>query len=242
ERAAVWESLGYPFGSEMPGDSTGQEEVYAWSRCFGLDEKAAVTLNAIPVLTEYRDHPDDFYLLRVGYGGLLGAIANVTRDGFGPAAFHSYPSTLRIDGITGDYAQNFLGHALNTGTYVVDHPEFGWLAFGGNLERSGPAGDETIRVLPRDAARSRVYLAHHGLWLTLEAGRFESVVLDGDRVRIALAPGDVQTPEARLRVEQPGAVAGAWNFTPASELQTERGAWRIPLDDEPTEVALVPGG
>src|SRR5512146_609708 len=29
-------------------------------------------LNAIPVLTAYRDHPDDLYLLRVGYGGLMG--------------------------------------------------------------------------------------------------------------------------------------------------------------------------
>jgi hypothetical protein len=39
-------------------------------------------LNAIPVLTEFRAHPDDLYLLRVGYGGLLGAIANVTQEGF----------------------------------------------------------------------------------------------------------------------------------------------------------------
>ena len=46
-RADVWRSLGYPYGSEMPWDSTGQEEVYAWCRYFGFDDKAAVTLNAI---------------------------------------------------------------------------------------------------------------------------------------------------------------------------------------------------
>lgn len=36
-----------PFGSEMAWDSTGQEEVYAWTRHFGFRDKAEVTLNAI---------------------------------------------------------------------------------------------------------------------------------------------------------------------------------------------------
>jgi hypothetical protein len=285
-RAAVWESLGYPFGSEMPWDSTGQEEVYAWSRFFGLDDKAAVTLdailaympavphwgyngsarrywdfmyagklrrverqlhhygsglNAIPVLTEYRDHPEDLYLLRVGYGGLLGSIANVTRDGFGPAAFHSYPSALHIDGITGDYAQNFLGHTLNAATYVVEHPEFGWLAFGGNLEIEGSGADAAVRVTPLDAARSRVYLAPLGLWLTLDAGRFATVVLDGDRVVLTLDPSDAFTPLARLRVERPGGAAGSPTFAPVGDLVREREAWVIPLVDGPTRVVLHPG-
>jgi hypothetical protein len=46
-RADLWRSLSYPFGSEMPWDSTGQEEVYGWSRYFGYDEKALATLDAI---------------------------------------------------------------------------------------------------------------------------------------------------------------------------------------------------
>ncbi len=91
----------------MPWDSTGQEEVYAWMKYFGYQDKADVTLNAIlgydptvphwgyngsarrywdfifaakyrtierqlhhygsslnaiPVLSEYREHPDDLYL------------------------------------------------------------------------------------------------------------------------------------------------------------------------------------
>ena len=44
ERAEHWSSLNYPFGSEMPWDSTGQEEVYMWSKYFGFDKKAEVTL------------------------------------------------------------------------------------------------------------------------------------------------------------------------------------------------------
>src|SRR5690606_22957474 len=47
KRADLWKSLNYPFGSEMPWDSTGQEEVFMWSDYFGYDQKADVTLNAI---------------------------------------------------------------------------------------------------------------------------------------------------------------------------------------------------
>ena len=47
QREQRWRGLRYPFGSEMPWDSTGQEEVYTWSKYFGDDDKAQVTLDAI---------------------------------------------------------------------------------------------------------------------------------------------------------------------------------------------------
>jgi hypothetical protein len=47
EREAHWRVLRYPFGSEMPWDSTGQEEIYTWCRYFGDNDKAETTLNAI---------------------------------------------------------------------------------------------------------------------------------------------------------------------------------------------------
>lgn len=214
KRAEHWKTLNYPFGSEMPWDSTGQEEVYLWSKYFGFDEKAQVTLNAIlaymptvphwgyngsarrywdfvyggklsrierqlhhygsalnsiPVLTEYRDHPDDFYLLRVGHAGMMGALANVTQEGFGPAAFHSYPSTLEIDGITGDYGSGFYGYAVNSGTYIIKHPEFDWLAFSGNLVKN----KENIDVKIKTAARNRIFLAPEKLWIELDAGELD---------------------------------------------------------------------
>ncbi len=276
-RAEVWRSLGYPFGSEMPWDSTGQEEVYGWSRYFGFDDKALVTLNAIlaymptvphwgyngsarrywdfqyagklrrverqlhhygsalnaiPVLAEYRVHHDDFYLLRVGHAGMMGALANITEEGFPPAAFHSYPATLEIDGITGDYGPGFLGHAINTGTYLTRHPEFGWVAFGGNLATEG----EAVTVRPLDAARSQVYLAPLGLFLTLEAGAFESVTLSADGVRIRLAPADAHTTQARLRVEFPAEVAR--EVAPVGPYPVEREAFVIPLGSGPTEVVM----
>jgi hypothetical protein len=46
-REQRWKTLRYPFGSEMPWDSTGQEEIYTWCRYFGDDDKAQVTLDAI---------------------------------------------------------------------------------------------------------------------------------------------------------------------------------------------------
>jgi hypothetical protein len=278
-RAELWRSLGYPFGSEMPWDSTGQEEVYAWCRYFGFDEKALVTLNAIlgymptvphwgyngsarrywdfwyagklrrlerqlhhygsgmnsiPVLTEFRDNPDDLYLLRVGYGGVMGAIANITQEGFGPSGFHSFPSTLRIDGYSGDYGPGFFGHAMNIGTYVTHDPEFGWLAFGGNISAEG----ESVTVKPLDSARSRVYIAPLGLWLTLDAGKFDSVAMTDESVWVSLSPATPHSPIARLRVEQPAAIDGVGMFAPTEQFTTERGGHVIPLSDRTTEVIL----
>lgn len=219
KRADHWKTLNYPFGSEMPWDSTGQEEVYLWSRFFGFDEKAQVTLNAIiaymptvphwgyngsarrywdfvyggklsrierqlhhygsalnaiPVLTAYRDHPDDFYLLRIGHAGMMGALANVTADGFGPGAFHSYPSTLANDGISGDYGSGFYGYAVNSGTYIVEHPEFGWLAFSGNLKTE----KNKIKVGITTASKGRIFLAKENLWLTTDAGEIDALDYD----------------------------------------------------------------
>jgi hypothetical protein len=279
-RAEHWRREAYPFGSEMPWDSTGQEEVYAWTKYFGYEDKAEVTLNAIlgydptiphwgyngsarrywdfifaakdrrlerqlhhygsglnaiPVLSEYREHPEDFYLLRVGYGGTMGPLSDIDSDGFPSAAFHGFPDMLRTDPITGDCGPNFFGHAWNTATYVVDHPPFGWLAFGGNLQRNG----NIIEVRPLDSYRARVYVAPLGLWLTLEAGNFETVVVDTNagRVRLGLAGATTFTPSARLRIEQP---AGKKNgvYHPLQNLATERGAWVVPLNKETTWIEL----
>lgn len=281
ERAEIWESEAFPFGSEMPWDSTGQEEVYAWSRYFGFQQKADVTLrailgymptvphwgyngsarrywdfiyagklqrlerqlhhygsglNSIPVLTEYRNNPDDAYLLRVGYGGVMGAISNITQDGFAPSGFHSFPSTLRIDHYSGDNGPGIFGHTVNTGTYVVDHPEFGWLAFGGNRTVDG----DWVRVKPLDSSRSRVYLASVGAWLTLEAGQFEEVAMNPSTgtIRLTLAPADDYTTTARLRVQQPAGVEGVGALAPTEDYDRARDAYAVPLGDEPTQVTL----
>jgi hypothetical protein len=271
-RADHWRSLNYPFGSEMPWDSTGQEEVYMWSDYFGFDEKAQITLNAIlaymptmphwayngnarrywdflyggklsrverqihhygsglnaiPVLAQYRKTPDDFHLLKVGYGGVLGAISNITEDGFGPAAFHSFPSTLAIDGISGDYGSGFFGYAVNSATYITNEPDFGWLAFGGNLK----VDKGTLEVKLTTASKNRVFFAPKKLWITLDAGTLESVSYDLKTGRLTLELGmkEQYTPMAYLRISQDVKL-------PYDEI---RGAYQIPLKEKKNTVIIL---
>ena len=281
ERADRWRQEPYPFGSEMPWDSTGQEEVYAWMKYFGYQNKADVTLNAIlgydptipnwgyngsarrywdfiyagkiqrlerqlhhygsginaiPLLAEYRDHPGDFYVLRVGYGGTMGALTDIDQEGFASAAFHSFPDMMKFDPYSGDYGTNFFGHALNTATYVMLHPEFGWLAFGGNLRVEG----NIITVAPLDSFRQRVYLAPLGLWLTLDAGKFTEIDLNAKTgaVRVGLAPATAFTPTAFLRIEQPAKIGNAGMYRPSHSFQVIRGAYAIGLAKSTTRIEL----
>jgi hypothetical protein len=281
KRADHWNTQMYPFASEMPWDSTGQEEVYAWTKYFGYDDKAQTTLNAVlgydptlpswgyngsarrywdflyggkqsrlerqlhhygsginalPVLSAYRDHPDDLYLLRVGYGGTMGELSNIDPDGFGSAAFHSYPDKMAFDGYSGDYGSGFWGHAANTATYVVQDPALGWLSFGGNIQSKGNA----VQIEPLDSFRTRFYLAPVGLWLTLDAGKFKHVSFDlkTGRVTLTLDPADQFTPEARLRIEQPAKIAGVREYHPVQTLKSERGAYILSLRQSGNEIVL----
>jgi uncharacterized protein DUF5695 len=284
QRADRWKGQAYPYGSEMPWDSTGQEEVYAWTKYFGYNDKADVTLNAIlgydpaiphwgyngsarrywdfifaakyrrlerqlhhygsglnaiPLLIEYREHPDDFYLLRVGYAGTMGVLTDIDRDGFLAAAFHGFPDMLRPDPLSGDNGPNFFGYAWNTATYLVQHREFGWLAFGGNLTQHG----STVSVTPLDVARQRVYIAPLGLWLTLDSGQFEKLDLNlqAGNLRITLASANPSMHEALLRIEQPTRISGIGAYEPAEKFKKVRGAWVVPLDAQIRSLELSVG-
>lgn len=205
-------------------------------------------LNAIPALTRFRDDPTDLHLLRIGYAGTMGALTNIDQEGFGSVAFHSFPEKLHWDAYTGDYGPNFLGHALNTGTYVINHPEFGWQAFGGNVQQmvrgtTGQAGSNReayLAITPTDSFRQRVYLAPVGLYLTLDAGTFSSVQYypATGRVVVSLAPGTTHVTQARLRVEQTGTTVARRTWRPATTLSQERGAYVITLSAKPTTIEL----
>jgi hypothetical protein len=275
KRADHWRTLNYPFGSEMPWDSTGQEEVYMWSDYFKYRDKAEVTLNAIlgymptvphwgyngsarrywdflyggklsrverqlhhygsglnaiPVLNEFRSKPDDLYLLRVGYGGLLGSVANITEDGFGPAAFHAWPSTLKIDALSGDYGSNFYGYAVNTSTYIVNDKTYGWLAFGGNLSKNG----KSVSVKLTTAAKSAVFIATVGLWITLDAGTIGSVSFEEStgKVVLSLDPADAHTATAYVHLEQNSA------YKVEGDYKSTNGIYEIPLGKNPIEIII----
>jgi hypothetical protein len=280
-RADHWKTEQYPFGSEMPWDSTGQEEVYGWSRYFHFDDKADVTLhailaydpvlpswgyngsarrywdflyggkskdsrierqlhhygsgiNAIPLLAEYRLHPDDLYLLRAGYGGVMGALSNIDEKGFASAAFHSFPDMMRFDPYTGDFGPNFFGHAINTGTFVTHDGAMGWLCFGGNVsERHG-----IVHTTILDSSRSRLFLAPIGLWITLDAGHLVSADFDPKQhtVTLHLAPATPYVVRARLRLTQTPHTGGTWQ--PANRAKLDAGAIAVPLNSGETTVML----
>ena len=82
-----------------------------------------------------------------------------------------YPSTLDIDGYAGDYGSGFYGYAVNAGTYIYNHPEFGWVAFSGNIEKQG----EWIKTEITTAGRNRVFIASESLHLTTVAGQMEQI-------------------------------------------------------------------
>jgi hypothetical protein len=281
-RADRWQADAYPFGSEMAWDSTGQEEIFAWTNYFGYKDKALVSLNsilgymptvphwgyngnarrywdffygaapggtterqihhygsginAIPALAQYREHPDDYYLLRIGYGGSMGALSSIDEEGFPSAAFHSYPQNLKWDTYTGDYGPNFFGHAVSTGTYVINHPDYGWQALGGNVREAG--GWVTVQTL--DSLRRRVYIAPLGLYLMLDAGTFESVSINPatKAVRVTLSPAVEFNPRALLRIDQPARVTGVGTYQPVRTLPSERGAFVVELGKAATMVEL----
>jgi len=144
---------------------------------------------------------------------------------------------LRFDPLSGDNGTNFFGYAWNAGTYVVKHPDLGWICFGGNIAVSG----DEITIEPRDASRTRFYFAPAGLWLTLDSGQFDRLVWEAKtgRLRVALAAKDAFTSEARLRIEQPAHPLGVGAFHLSGSQGLERGAHVIPLSSSQTLLELT---
>lgn len=267
-RADHWKTLKYPFGSEMPWDSTGQPEVYAWMRYFGYQDQAAATRevilaydptiphwgyngsarrfwdflyagkisrierqlhhygssnNALPLFDSYRANPEDFYLLRVAYGGLMGSLSNIDENGFASAAFHSFPDMMKFDPINGDYGSSFFAHAYAAASYLVNHPVFGWVGMGGNVSEA----NGKVVIAPKDSARTRLFIAPEKLWLTLDAGKIDAAAYDpkSGSVVLTLAPKDAHTSKAVLNI------AGGYHLA--------QGGTVVALDAKPVEVMLV---
>jgi hypothetical protein len=144
---------------------------------------------------------------------------------------------MRWDSYSGDYGPNFFGVAVNSATYIIDHPEFGWLAFGGNVRTDG----NQVRIEPRDAFRQRVYVAPLGLWLTLDSGTFDSIEIQTKThaVRATLSAATPVASNARLRIEQPARVSAAGSYHPKDRLTKERGSFTIPLQNKPVVIELL---
>ncbi len=191
------------------------------------------TLNAVPLFAAFRADPDNLYLLRVAYGGWMGGITNIDQTGFASAAFHSWPDQMRWDPYSGDYGMGFFGHVYAAATYLVRDPAFGWLCFGGAIERSA----DTIHLVPKDGARSRLFIAPAGVWIVLEAGKIAAadyVVATGD-ISLTLDPADSATPVARMVIDNVGPAPRGFATIDGVP---ERGARTIVLSGNPTRVEI----
>ena len=118
----------------------------------------------------------------------------------------------------------------------INPPEYGWVGFGGNVATAA----DRVTITPLDSARTRIYLAPYGLWLTLDAGTFDTLELNLKTgvLRVGLSPSDQFTPEARLRIEQPAKIAGVGEFHPTTQLRVERDAYVVPLNTKVTWMDL----
>jgi hypothetical protein len=201
-------------------------------------------LNALPLLTEFMANPTEYHLLRVGYAGISGAMSNIDEEGFASASFHSFADTLRWDAYSGDYGPNFSGHSMGIGTYIVNHPDFGWQAFGGNVVS---ASGNSVEVEVRDDGRRKIFIAPIAALLTLDAGSFDSVTFNPSsgavEVTILAAPAGVSgaaaAPNGRLVISQT-ANADVGVLAPTNSLETDAGAYVVPFSSGSATVSLAP--
>lgn len=149
---------------------------------------------------------------------------------------------MKWDGYSGDYGPNFVGHAIEMGTYLIDHPTFGWQAFGGRVLSTMPA----VQVQVRDSIRRRIFLAPIGYLLTVDAGAFSAFDYDPATKSVSVviestAGGTTDAavaPVARLIVTRTANIYGAGILSPPHNLAQINGAWLVPFQGTSATVFL----
>lgn len=192
------------------------------------------SLNALPLLAEFRQNPSDTYLLRVGYGGITGPLSNIRQDGSMYNGFHSFPDTLRGDDYSGDYGPNFLGMMIGTGVYIVHDPDLGLVTYGGNMVVSGTS----VTVQPRDAVRRRVYVAQMGVYVTISAGQIEAISFDtsdSSSLKLHVVSGPAKASSTVVWVETPGT---SDKYVVSGKPDKLRGGWAVELGSGRVDVII----
>ncbi|THU89382.1 hypothetical protein K435DRAFT_761236 [Dendrothele bispora CBS 962.96] len=195
-------------------------------------------LNALPLVSAFQlttptTNPD-YYLLRVAFGGLSGPLSNIDQGGFAAASFHSFADTLKWDGYSGDYGPNFSGHSMGMGTFIINHPDFGWQAFGGNVISSSSS---QVQVQVRDSVRRKVFIAPLGVELRLDAGAFDSVTVNMAQKSVSV--GIVSRVGAGAAAPTGRLLVGQGNLRPTGSLTMSAGAWSVPFSNGVANVTLA---
>lgn len=194
-------------------------------------------LNSLVLLGAFRSDPSDSYLLRVGYGGTSGPVSNINEDGFAAASFHSWPDTLKWDGLSGDYGPNFVGLVLGTGTYVVQDSVVGLVAYGGVLSSSR----NSVSVQTADPVRRRIFIGPLGVLITVDAGIIDNFSYVPSTGEISVAISQLSgVPVAANAVLWAESTTGARNYSvTTSGIAEARLGWQIPLSSGNVTVRLA---
>jgi hypothetical protein len=169
-------------------------------------------LNNIPILTQYIQYPDDWFLLETGMGALTGQLTNIDENGATSMGFHSVPFVLDFDPHSGDYGCGFTGLTLMASSFLVHHPLLGWQCYLCNM------GDQQTSTIlgwtPTDPYHVRSYVEPLGTLFIAEAGNFSSFSLDTMKqtVTVTFSPA-APTPGAsrlftnlRLRIDKTASI------------------------------------
>lgn len=139
--------------------------------------------------------------------------------------------------LPGDFGLGFFGCSVESASYFVNHPDLGPSCYLCNMAgaASGPGADLTagaITIKPVDLYRRRVYLEPLALFLTLDAGTFDTVTLDMAAKTIgvtfnSMAFDNCTYTDRRLRVEKMSAARPGTAFKIAT-FPVVRNAYVVP--------------
>lgn len=168
-----------------------------------------------------------------------GPLSNIHDDGFAAASFHSFPETLAWDAYSGDYGPNHLGLVLGTGSYLVEDEELGLVAYGGVVTDNG---DGTTTLVPKDAARRKVFVGPLGILVEVDAGVVEEVVYAAGNASLAVTLGQLDgVPTTNSTVMWVSKEDGDADYTVTGTDVTEaRLGWQIPLSSDSVVVNVSP--
>ena len=137
-------------------------------------------------------------------------------------AFHGWPDQLKWDNYTGDYGPSFVGHYLSSSSFLVQYPEFGWQAFGGNLEVNNGA----YTVWPTAALARRLFVAKWGLDMSIDLGRIHHYTFEPQAKTLYVA---VQADSADSVVAKYEVYGGGKGVQLMGQWEQSRGGYKVPV-------------
>lgn len=120
----------------------------------------------------------------------------------------------------------------------MEDKTFGWLTFGGNLKKDG----RWIGIDLTTAAKSAVFIAPAGLWITLDAGQIKTATYDPNtkEVCLTLEPASDVSRDALLRFEQSVKSGDLKSYHIKGMQANSRGAFQISLkSNQRTKICIV---